>query len=126
MPEGTEILAARGGMIVEVMQSNTISCPREECKQYNNYITIMHSDGSYARYMHIKYNGSRVAPGDFVKTGTVIAHSGNVGWSDGPHLHFVCFLGAFEKWRSLETRFRTGDGERNEILLAGRVYRRGY
>ena len=126
MPEGTEILAARGGLVVEVEQSNTVSCPREECKQYNNYVTIMHNDGSYARYMHIKFNGAKVNVGDQVEKSDPIAYSGSVGWSDGPHLHFVCFLGAFKMWNSLETKFRTGDGKKIEFLVEGKAYRRDY
>ena len=102
MPEGTEILAARDGIIVQVVQNNTESCPKEECKKYNNYITIMHADGTFGYYAHIKYNGSKYKTGDAVKRSDIIAYSGSVGWAAGPHLHFVCFLPAFEKWNSIE------------------------
>lgn len=126
MPEGTEILSAREGKVVELIQNNTRSCPREECNKYNNYITIMHADGSFAQYTHIKTNSSRYKIGDDVKKGEVIAYSGNVGWTSGPHLHFVCFLGRFGKWKTLETKFRINKGDQLAILKEGNVYRRDY
>ena len=33
MPEGTEILAAREGIVSKVVQNNSTSCPLEECKK---------------------------------------------------------------------------------------------
>ncbi|MEO8110032.1 MAG: M23 family metallopeptidase [Ginsengibacter sp.] len=126
LPEGSEIVAARDGMVVQIVQNNTESCPREECKKYNNQIFIMHSDGTFGCYAHIRYNGSICKLGDNIKKGDVIAYSGNVGWSSGPHLHFACFLGGFEKWQSLETKFRIDKGDRVEILKEGNQYSRDY
>lgn len=126
MPEGTEVLAARDGKVVRVVQNNNQGCATEDCKQYNNYIIIMHDDGSFASYVHIRYNGSKVKPGDVVKRGDVIAYSGNTGWSSGPHLHFECFIGGFEKRITLETKFRTGNGTQSTPLQEGSVYTREY
>lgn len=126
MPEGTEIRAAREGLVVQVVQNNATACGQEECKKYNNYVTIMHSDGSFTHYAHIRYNGSTVKIGDQVKKGDLIAYSGNVGWSAGPHLHFVSFLGGFDKWRTLETKFRIDDGSKLTTLQEGTVYSRRY
>ncbi|MFT3827875.1 MAG: M23 family metallopeptidase [Chitinophagaceae bacterium] len=126
MPEGTEILAAREGIVVQLVQNNSESCPREECKKYNNYITIMHPDGTFSYYAHFKYNGAKVKLGDAVKKGDVIAYSGNVGWSSGPHLHFACFLPQFEKRRYIETKFKTDEGDKTEMLKEGNVYVRNY
>ncbi len=126
MPEGTEVLAARDGIVVQIVINNNQSCLEEECKKYNNYITVMHSDGTFAKYVHIKYNGTKLNIGDTVKKGDVIAYSGNVGYSKGPHLHFVCFLGAFEKMNTLVTRFRTDKGTNAVLLNEGTVYLRDY
>ena len=126
MPEGTEVVAARDGIVAEVVQNNTQACPREECKKFNNYITIMHPDGTFARYGHIKYNGAKFKIGDHVNKGDVIAYSGNTGWSSGPHLHFVCFLGGFDKWQTLETQFRIDKGDKAMVLQEGNTYARDY
>ncbi len=126
MPEGTEIVAARDGMIVQLVQNNTESCPRKECEKYNNYMTVMHSDGSFSNYAHIKYNGSKLKIGETVKRGQVIAYSGNVGYSSGPHLHFVCFLGAFGKWNTLPTLFKIGKGDEAILLKEKMEYLRAY
>jgi murein DD-endopeptidase MepM/ murein hydrolase activator NlpD len=126
MPEGTEILAAREGRVVQIVQNNTESCPKEECKKYNNYIIIMHADGTYGYYAHIKYNGSKLKPGDSIQKGSVIGYSGNVGWSNGPHLHFASFLPAFDKWETLETKFRIDNGENVVLLMEGKEYKRDY
>jgi murein DD-endopeptidase MepM/ murein hydrolase activator NlpD len=126
MPEGTEVLAARDGIVVKVVINNSESCPREDCKKFNNYVTVMHSDGTFASYVHIKYNGTKLNVGDTVKKGDLIAYSGNVGWSSGPHLHFVCFLGGFEKWNTLETKFKINKGDHAIFLTEGDTYLRDY
>lgn len=126
MAEGTEILTARGGIIVQLVQNNTESCPREDCRKYNNYITVMHNDGTFANYSHIRYNGSVYKLGDPVKKGVVIAYSGNVGWTSGPHLHFSCFSAGFEKMNSIETKFRIEKGDKAVLLTEGNTYLRDY
>ncbi|RYX87688.1 M23 family metallopeptidase [bacterium] len=126
MPESTDILAARDGTVVQVIQNNTESCPREECKKYNNYITIMHPDGTFVSYVHIKYNGAKFQPGQHVKKGDVIALSGSVGFTSGPHLHFVCFVGGFDGWKTLETKFKIGNGDKATFLQEGSTYTRNY
>lgn len=126
MPVGTEILAAREGTVVKVVQNNTESCPKEECEKYNNYIMIMHRDGTFSSYAHIKYNGSAVKPGDEVKKSDLIGYSGNVGYTNGPHLHFVCFSATFGKRNTIETKFRVGKGEQVEILKESVQYLREY
>jgi murein DD-endopeptidase MepM/ murein hydrolase activator NlpD len=126
MPEGTEIVAARDGIVVQVETGNTEACPREECSKFNNYIVIMHVDGTFAKYLHIRHDGSTRRVGSPVKRGDVIAYSGNVGWSSAPHLHFVCILPAFGKSNSLETQFRIDTGNSAVLLQPGNLYSRAY
>lgn len=126
MPIGTEILATREGVVVKIEQDNTESCIKEECKKYNNYITVMHSDGTFASYVHIKFKGAKVNVGDSVKKGDVIGYSGNVGWSSGPHLHFVCFKANFDNRVTLETKFRINKGNTSAILQEKISYTRDY
>ena len=126
MPEGTEIVAAREGVIVKVVQDNTENCGRRECAKFNNYITVYHSDGTFGEYMHIKYKGSVLKPGDVIKKGDLIAYSGNTGWSSGPHLHFVCYLPDLQTRQTISTNFRIGDGVKVLPLKEGEIYLKNY
>ena len=126
MPEGSEVRAARAGIVIAVVQHFTETCLREECKKMANYVLVFHSDGTIADYSHLLYNGARVAVGDTIKKGGLIALSGSTGYARGPHLHFVCFLPGFEKRRTLPTKFRIGDGSATVYLSEDKIYRRGY
>jgi murein DD-endopeptidase MepM/ murein hydrolase activator NlpD len=88
MPEGTPVFAARDGLVTEVKVDSSVNGTTPEFNQYNNYIRIHHSDGTFGNYVHLKQNGAAVSPGDEVKAGQLIGYSGNTGYSSGPHLHF--------------------------------------
>ncbi|RYY86761.1 MAG: M23 family metallopeptidase [Chitinophagaceae bacterium] len=124
MPEGTTVRAIRGGSVVEVVQHNDRQCASPDCKKYNNYITILHADGTFAHYAHIRQNGAQVQAGDTVQAGDPIAYSGNVGYTDGPHLHFAVFSGGFERWTTWPTKFRTEKGV--ALLREREQYLRNY
>jgi len=124
MPEGSNITAAREGKVIRVVQNHSISCTEERCKEFNNSVTVYHSDGTFAEYAHIKQNGSLVAVGDVVKAGQAIAKSGNTGWSTGPHLHFVVYRFNEDGMQSLETKFKNGNSL--QFLKAGERYTRTY
>ena len=126
MPEGTEIHAARGGRVIAVVQHFYESCLLEECKKKANYVLISHADGTIADYSHIQYNGAKVAVGDSVNKGQLIAISGNTGYTRGPHLHFICFLPGFEKRRGLQVKFKTGKGALATYLSEHKTYRKNY
>ncbi len=111
MPEGTEILAARSGVVTDVVDRHSKSCPDESCNQYNNVIRILHQDGTFAEYAHLKKNGAQVIEGQEVEAGEVIGLSGKTGWTTGPHLHFIVFKLTKKGRESLETDFQTRDGE---------------
>ncbi|ASV35733.1 peptidase [Pseudomonas sp. NS1(2017)] len=85
MPEGTPIIAARGGMVVkteneQVGRGNDAS---------GNFVRVRHDDGSEAVYLHLKQGSVSVRAGQRVAVGSPLALSGNTGNSSGPHLHFV-------------------------------------
>lgn len=48
----------------------------------------MHEDGLISEYAHLYPNSADVKIGDKVKKGQQIALLGNVGYSNGVHLHF--------------------------------------
>ena len=85
MPEGTPIVAARGGMVVKIEneQSGRGNNPA------GNFVRIMHDDGTMGVYLHLMKGSVAVREGQRVEGGTRIARSGNTGNSTGPHLHFV-------------------------------------
>lgn len=126
MKIGEEVHAARGGIVVDVVESNSRHCVKKECEKYNNYILIYHDDGSFADYAHIKKNGSAVKIGERVNTGQLIAFSGNVGYSSGPHLHFAVFLQKIKKRESLKTLFLVGNGDEAVFLNEDKEYTRDY
>nr|WP_314496818.1 M23 family metallopeptidase [uncultured Chryseobacterium sp.] len=125
MPEGTEILAVRDGMIIEMIQDNKKGCPTDDCRKYANYISIIHSDQTVAIYSHLKYKGSKVKIGDKVKKGDLIALSGNTGKTNGPHLHFSCHLNPAST-KTLKTLFKTEEGKKLEYLREGESYLKNY
>lgn len=129
MPEGTEVIAAREGLVTDLVSNSNIGCPTRSCVDKANYITILHPDGTFAQYYHLKQNGVKVNIGDQVKKGDIIGLSGNTGWSKGPHLHFVCYLPRVEndKYReTVKTLFRTGNGTKSEYLAEKKTYSKDY
>lgn len=125
MPEGSKVLATRDGLVVSVVVKNNKGCASLDCYKFANYITIMHSDATIAKYAHLQKNGAKVKVGDRVKKGDVIGFSGNTGFSSGPHLHFICYLHLASS-ASLKTFFRTENGEKHEYLQEDYHYPRNY
>ncbi|MFT4664828.1 MAG: murein DD-endopeptidase MepM/ murein hydrolase activator NlpD [Polaribacter sp.] len=115
MDIGTKVCAARAGTVVFTKDDGRKSCQHQSCDADANYIMILHSDGSFGRYVHLDYKGISVKPGQKVKTGEVIASSGNTGYSSGPHLHFEVFVPVPNGSITVGTKFKANEG--NGIYL---------
>jgi murein DD-endopeptidase MepM/ murein hydrolase activator NlpD len=85
MPEGTPIIAARGGVVVKT--ENRQSGRGTDAS--GNFVRVLHDDGTMGVYLHLKKGSVRVREGQRVTVGSALALSGNTGNSTGPHLHFV-------------------------------------
>ncbi len=88
VPENTPILAAREGIVIEVVQEFKQGGWKKELKNKANYINILHDDGFITRYIHLTHMGARVSVGDQVKIKQIIGYAGMTGFTNGPHLHF--------------------------------------
>ena len=126
MPVGTEVFAARAGVVIKVVQGYNQSCPERRCTEYNNYIIMYHDDGTFSRYDHIKQNGALVKEGDRIKENQLIGYSGNVGFSNGPHLHFMAYMQHLMDVESIKTKFKINDGNETKMLLEKETYARNY
>ena len=106
MPIGTDIFAARSGVVFDVATSNFqggLDPVRDGPTA--NVVRIMHDDGTYAIYAHLNTNSIRVRPGDRIRRGQYIADSGNTGFSSGPHLHFAVVRNAGMRIESVPVAF---------------------
>ena len=110
MKRGTNIAAAREGVVVRVKQDGTKGGLNKKYRSDGNNIVIQHADGSRAGYWHLQHNGAVVNVGDTVKKGQVIALSGKTGMAAVPHLHFLVWTNKNGGWQQIPTRFQTSRG----------------
>jgi murein DD-endopeptidase MepM/ murein hydrolase activator NlpD len=110
MPIGTDIFAARDGVVFDVASNNfTGGLDPARDGPNANVVRVMHDDGTYAIYAHLNTNTMRVRPGDYVRRGEYIADSGNTGYSSGPHLHFAVVRNAGMRVVSVPVTFTGAD-----------------
>lgn len=83
---GTPVFASDQG-IVRATGDTDLACRRAS---YGRWILIDHPNGLSTLYGHLSL--IKVAPGDHVGRGDVIAYSGRTGYATGPHLHFSVFV----------------------------------
>ena len=121
MPIGTDIFAARGGVVIDVVNINfRAGLDRDRDAPAANIVRILHGDGTYAVYAHLNWNSIRVRPGDLVERGDYIADSGNTGFSSGPHLHFAVVRNAGMKPVSVPVEFE-GAGSSVVVPASGNL-----
>lgn len=122
MPEGTEIYAARAGIVVETEESYSEGGGDKYYIDKANYVTVLHDDGTFSEYSHLKKDGVVVSVGQRIRTGQLIGYSGTTGYTTGPHLHFnVKRVVQDGGYITIPVRFATGKG--NIQLKEGESYR---
>lgn len=121
MPEGTEIVAAREGVVVEIKEDSNVGGTTRDYLDKGNFVIVYHDDGTFGNYFHLKQQGALVSAGQRVERGTVIGLSGNTGLSSAPHLHFEVLLPSAGGKQTVPTRFNLRDGS-VETLQEGRSY----
>lgn len=121
MKRGTNITAAREGVVVRVKEDGTKGGLKSKYRSHGNNIVIQHPDGSRSGYWHLQHNGALVNVGDTVKKGQVIALSGKTGYAMVPHLHFLVWRSGGGQWQQIPTRFQTSKGIR--YLRSWKKYR---
>jgi urea transporter len=87
---GKPVLAPADGFVEELVDGvtdNTIGGNNTD-QNWGNTIVLRHAEGLYTKLSHLKNGSSKVAKGDYVKRGDIIALCGNSGRSPEPHLHF--------------------------------------
>ena len=123
MPIGAEVVAARGGWVVEMRESHPDTGWGTAME---NYVYIEHADGTVAFYAHLMQHGVDVEVGQWVDQGERIGASGNSGNTQNtPHLHF----GVYRTWPQYEemgvaVNFRNTPGPLDTLggLLVNRLY----
>jgi murein DD-endopeptidase MepM/ murein hydrolase activator NlpD len=90
LSEGTEVRAAKSGVVTFVKNGSTI-CGSVDKKDYANYIVVNHDTGDSTLYLHLFSTDLHV--GDIVTQGMPIGLSGKTGWTNTgtgckAHLHF--------------------------------------
>jgi murein DD-endopeptidase MepM/ murein hydrolase activator NlpD len=109
--EGTPILAARDGVVMQVESNfDSAGLNREKFGPRANFVRILHDDGSMALYAHLRAVGVWVRVGQHVHAGQAIGLSGNTGFTTGPHLHFAIQVNRGMSEVSIPMRMRAPDG----------------
>jgi murein DD-endopeptidase MepM/ murein hydrolase activator NlpD len=114
---GTPVLAARGGVVMQVESDfDKAGLNLEKYGGRANFVRILHDDGTMGLYAHLDLDGVLVRVGQRVRTGQQIGRSGNTGFTTGPHLHFAVQVN--RGMRLLSIPFRMS-GPQGPLRIAG-------
>ncbi|MDR2926508.1 MAG: M23 family metallopeptidase [Azoarcus sp.] len=122
VPEGTVVTAAREGLVIDVKDAFTEGRPDPSLSGKGNLVAIMHTDRSIGYYIHLAPRAALVEIGQWVYAGDPIAHSGNTGYTYGPHLHFDVRRAAVSEngdvvHMSVPVSFHRRDGMGEKIVI---------
>jgi len=127
MPLGTEVRAARAGLVVELREH---WADDDRTGGHENMVSLRHEDETISLYMHMKQDGIIVEMGDWVPKGGLLGYSGSSGDTQGiAHLHFqVCLRSGMCSWQTGEytvpVSFSNAEGALDERggLAVGTTY----
>lgn len=113
VPDGTPVLAAAEGTVIEVVEHNDQWGNGIEFRNLMNRVTIQHPNGEYTQYCHLakrSVSEAGVHRMDVVKQGQRIGTVGKTGWTDRDHLHLLIFRDDSNEspfqFKSLRPRFK--------------------
>lgn len=86
---GTDVVAARGGTVVLVVDGFGPGGPDPALATAANFVVVDPGGGSFDSYFHLLADNIAVDVGDVVGSGDLLGLSGNSGFSSAPHLHFA-------------------------------------
>lgn len=84
------VLAPADGIVEEIidhLEDNEIG-NNDSVNNWGNSIVIRHIPGLYTQISHLRKGTFKVAKGDHISCGDVLANCGNSGRSPQPHIHF--------------------------------------
>jgi murein DD-endopeptidase MepM/ murein hydrolase activator NlpD len=110
MPIGSAVRAARGGEVVSVQDRHGGGGNSPAFRGQTNSIYVLHDDGTFGVYAHLRQRSALVQPGQRVRAGEILAQSGNTGYSTAPHLHFAVLRNAGLQWASVPFALATPAG----------------
>ena len=84
----TPILAAADGIVVYTHDGEFDRNIIWDYSSVANAVALLHDDGTYTGYLHMKKYSVAVAVGDSVSLGDTLGFVGSSGISSWPHLHF--------------------------------------
>jgi murein DD-endopeptidase MepM/ murein hydrolase activator NlpD len=109
--EGTPVLAAREGIVMQVEDDfEGAGLNREKFGARANHVRVLHADGTMAVYAHLQLESVGVRVGSRVRRGQRLGLSGNTGFSTGPHLHFALQVNLGMKLVSIPFAMQDGQG----------------
>lgn len=98
MPEGTPVVAAMEGVVRMTRGDSTVGGCDIRFAPMSNYVVVSHAGGLETQYLH--FRDVVVKPGDSVRAGQLLGHSGKTGWACGAHLHFKLAQQTSEGWNN--------------------------
>jgi murein DD-endopeptidase MepM/ murein hydrolase activator NlpD len=123
VPDGTRVVAMRGGKVVEVETTSARWGSSPKYRDYLNYITIEHTCDEFSQYSHLGNHSALVGCGDQVVSGQPIATVGKSGWTDRDHLHVAIYRVAATPFgfKSVRVQFAADDVSHNTVFPSSAV-----